>query len=253
MAYASSIVAASADPAGIRVLDDHAGRERELRGEQPRGGEVVEVVVRELLPVQLLDAREQVHARACLRVERAALVRVLAVREVEHLREGRDDLLGERLDVREPARDRRLVGRRRRERDGREACGASRARARRRRAARRARRRTAPAARRARRGRSSWRRRAASKARRRRSSRRRPPRARRGARRPARTDRGSRRRGRTAGSRAPRASRRRPRGRGGRGSPRGSAGCSVFTRPSSISGASVTSSTLLDRRGRAPR
>ena len=63
------------------------------------------------------------------------------------------------------------------------------------------------------------------------------------ARRPARTDRGSRRRGRTAGSRAPRASRRRPRGRGGRGSRRGSAGCSVFTRPPSISGAAVTSST----------
>ena len=103
------------------MLDDHAGRERELRGEEPPGGEVVEVVVRELLPVQLLDAREQVHARSGLRVEGAPLVRVLAVREIEDLRERRDELLWERLDVREPARDRRLVGRRRRERDGREA------------------------------------------------------------------------------------------------------------------------------------
>ena len=41
--------AGDGDAARVRVLDDHAGRERELLAELPRGREVVEVVVRELL------------------------------------------------------------------------------------------------------------------------------------------------------------------------------------------------------------
>ena len=91
------------DAARVRVLDDHARRQRELAREQACGGEVVEVVVRELLAVQLLDAREQVHAGARLRVVRGTLVRVLAVRELGHLRERRDEALGEELDLVEPA------------------------------------------------------------------------------------------------------------------------------------------------------
>ena len=102
------------------MLDDHAGRQRELAREQARGGEVVEVVERERLAVQLLDAREQMRAAAALRVVRGALVRVLAVREVEHLLEREHERLGERLAVGEPRRDRGLVRGGRRERLGRE-------------------------------------------------------------------------------------------------------------------------------------
>ncbi len=54
--------------------------------------------------------------RARLRVVRGPLVWVLAVGEIEHFRERRDQPLGERLDLVEPARDRRLVRGARRER-----------------------------------------------------------------------------------------------------------------------------------------
>ena len=47
--------------------------------------------------MQLLDAREEVAARAALGVVRGALVRVLAVGEVEHLVERDDERVGERL------------------------------------------------------------------------------------------------------------------------------------------------------------
>ena len=108
------------DAAGIRVLHDHGGRERELAAHAPRALEVGEVVVRELLAAELLDSREQVAARAVLPVVRGRLMRVLAVREVGHLAERQRQLLGERLRFAEPVRDRRLVRRRRRERLGRE-------------------------------------------------------------------------------------------------------------------------------------
>ena len=65
------------------MLDDHRGRAVELEREQPRGGEVGEVVERERLALELLDPREEVRARAALGVVRRALVRVLAVGELE--------------------------------------------------------------------------------------------------------------------------------------------------------------------------
>ena len=71
------------DAARIRVLDDHARGQRELAEQQPRGGEVEQVDQRQLLAVQLLDARQEMHARTLFRVVGAALVRVLAVAEVE--------------------------------------------------------------------------------------------------------------------------------------------------------------------------
>ena len=58
------------------------------------------------------------HARALLRVVRAALMRVLAVAQIGDLRERRHERLGESLDVAEPACDRRLVRGGRRERLG---------------------------------------------------------------------------------------------------------------------------------------
>src|SRR3954453_4203951 len=55
-------------------------------------------------------------ACSLLRVVRAALVRVLPVAKVHHLRERGDERVRERLDVGEPVRDRGLVRRGRRER-----------------------------------------------------------------------------------------------------------------------------------------
>ena len=78
--YASSIDAGDGDAARVRVLDDHRGRQRELAHDAAGALEVGEVVVRELLAAELLDAREQVPAQALLGVVRGALVRVLAVR-----------------------------------------------------------------------------------------------------------------------------------------------------------------------------
>ena len=102
------------------MLDDHAGRERELAHEHARGVEVVQVVERELAPVQLLDAGEQMRADAPLGVVGGALVRVLAVGEVEVLLEHRREDRRERLAAGEPGRDRRLVARRGGERRRRE-------------------------------------------------------------------------------------------------------------------------------------
>ena len=64
------------------MLDDDAGRERELAHEQPGRLEVVQVVERELAAVELVDAGEQMGACAPLGVVRGALVRVLAVRQL---------------------------------------------------------------------------------------------------------------------------------------------------------------------------
>ena len=49
-------------------------------------------------------------ATVCLGVERAALVLVLAVGQVQHLDEGGGHRLGEGLAVGEPGRDSRFVG-----------------------------------------------------------------------------------------------------------------------------------------------
>ncbi len=60
--------------------------------------------------MQLLDPREEMTARAALRVVRRALVRILAVREVEHLVEGDDERVGELVACVEPRCDCGLVG-----------------------------------------------------------------------------------------------------------------------------------------------
>ena len=109
------------DAARVRVLDDHAGRQRELAQQHQRAGEVVEVVERQRPAVELLDVREQRAARAELAVVGGPLVRVLAVREVLHLLERERQRLGQPFALGEPARDRRLVRRavrRRRRRRG---------------------------------------------------------------------------------------------------------------------------------------
>ncbi len=102
------------------MLDDHARRAVELGGEQPRSGEVVQVVEGERLAAELLDEREQVRARPTLCVVRGCLVRVLPVGQLERAIEGRNESLGEVVATLEPARDRRVVRGRARERDGRE-------------------------------------------------------------------------------------------------------------------------------------
>ena len=82
----------------------------ELAHQPPRRVEVEQVVVGQLLAVQLHGAREQVRAHADLLVVGGALVRVLAVGEVEHLLERGHEVLGEVvLALGEPARDRGVV------------------------------------------------------------------------------------------------------------------------------------------------
>src|SRR5439155_15307442 len=73
--------------ARVRVLDDHASRQLELAEAEARRIKVVEVVVRQLPAVQLLDLGEQMPPHAELGVVGRALVRVLAVREIEYLPE----------------------------------------------------------------------------------------------------------------------------------------------------------------------
>ena len=74
------------------------------------GVEVEQVVERDLLAAELRDHREQVRARPDLRVVGGALVRVLAVRELEHLLERAHEQRREVLSLLlEPARDRRVV------------------------------------------------------------------------------------------------------------------------------------------------
>src|SRR5207302_10275490 len=111
--------------AGIVVLDDRARGRVELLDELAGGAEVEEVVERELLAVQLLDALEQVCGRADARVERAALVGVLAVAQVGDLLVGvaprRRETVREIVRARgEPGGDRSVVARRAGERLGRE-------------------------------------------------------------------------------------------------------------------------------------
>ena len=108
------------DTARVRVLHDDARRAVELSGEQPRRGEVAEVVERQLLPLMLHDEAEEMRARATLGVVGRALMRVLSVRQLAHAVERRHERLREAGVALEPARDRRLVRGRSRERDRRE-------------------------------------------------------------------------------------------------------------------------------------
>ena len=92
------------------MLDDHAGGLVEVVDQAPRRVEVEHVVEGERAAVQLRDPREDVAAHPGLGVERRALVRVLAVGEVEHLLVGDREVLGEVLvGGREPAADRGVV------------------------------------------------------------------------------------------------------------------------------------------------
>ena len=88
------------DSARVRVLHDDAGRAVELAGEQPRRREVAEVVERQRLALVLLDEAEEMRARAPLGVVGRALMRVLAVRELEHAVERRDERLREVVESR---------------------------------------------------------------------------------------------------------------------------------------------------------
>src|SRR6266542_337793 len=98
------------DTACIRVLNDHADRQRELAQQHQRAGEIVQVVEGEVAAVELLDVAEQRPARVDFTVIRGALMRILAVREVLHLLERERERLGQPLTLGEPARDRGFVG-----------------------------------------------------------------------------------------------------------------------------------------------
>ncbi len=104
------------------MFHDHAGGHRELLREGPGGRQVGEVVERQGVALQLVDAREDVAAGSGLRVQGGALMRVLAVREVEHLFERRRNRARALLAAGEPRSDGGLVGGRRREGLGGEAA-----------------------------------------------------------------------------------------------------------------------------------
>ena len=105
-------VGADRHPAGVVVLDDHAGRLLEVADQAAGRVEVEDVVEGERPPVQLRAAREDVAAQPRLGVERRPLVRVLAVGEVEHLLVSDRQVFREVLVLhREPAADRGVVAR----------------------------------------------------------------------------------------------------------------------------------------------
>jgi len=105
--------------ARVVVLDDGHARQRELVADRPRGVEVVQVVEAELFAVQLRHLREQVLPQAHLGVVGGALVRVLAVLELEDLLVVAHDVVGEvALGLAEPVGDDEVVVRRTVERLG---------------------------------------------------------------------------------------------------------------------------------------
>ena len=75
----------------------------ELTYEEPGGGQVAEVVERERLALDLLDAGEEVGPDPPLRVVGRALMGVLAIRELGHPVEHRDEGLREVVFAAEPA------------------------------------------------------------------------------------------------------------------------------------------------------
>ena len=92
--------------ARVVVLDDHARGDLELAHHGARRVEVQDVVVGDLLAVVLLDLRQHVHARADLRVVGGALVRVLAVGQVDDLLEGAHE---QRREVLAPSANQRAI------------------------------------------------------------------------------------------------------------------------------------------------
>src|SRR5919109_170432 len=100
--YASSIVAATATPHGFPCL---------TMTQQARVNSAAQARAAERSPRLLKDRSLPCSCSARERRWRRAPVRVLAVGEVLHLREDRDEALRERLAVGEPARDRRFVRR----------------------------------------------------------------------------------------------------------------------------------------------
>ena len=109
------------DSGRVRMLDDDRRGQLELAEQPPGRREVVQVVERELLTVQLVDPGEEMPPRALLDVVRGTLVGILPVREVGGLREAGDEAVGERLASQKPGRDRSLVRGGRREGLGRQA------------------------------------------------------------------------------------------------------------------------------------
>ena len=101
---------ATRDAARVRVLDDHARRAVELEGEQARGGEVVEVVERERLAVELLD---RARAGACARRARRSTPRAGAGsrrrRARRHRSKAGTNVSGKASSPAEPARDAGVV------------------------------------------------------------------------------------------------------------------------------------------------
>ena len=92
------------------MLDERDARQRELVADGARRVEVVEVVEAELLAVELRHLREQVLAQADLGVVGGALVRVLAVLELEDLLVVAHDVVGEvALALAEPVGDDEVV------------------------------------------------------------------------------------------------------------------------------------------------
>ena len=104
--------------ARVRVLDDHAHRQRELARDVAAGGDVGDVVERDAAAGVLVHHRQHVAARPALGVVGGALVRVLAVRQLGVLDHLDEQPVREVDRLGEPVRDRGVVARGVRERLG---------------------------------------------------------------------------------------------------------------------------------------
>src|SRR5262249_22779618 len=82
--------------ARVGVLDDGNGGTGELAGELPRGVEIHQIVVGELLALKLFAAGD---ARAATSVEGGRLVRVFAVAQVHDLRDAQVQLVRQRCAI----------------------------------------------------------------------------------------------------------------------------------------------------------
>ena len=83
------------DAAGIRVLDDHAGRLVELAHALEGRVGIREVVVREILALQLRRRADAGTVRLLRQVERRLLMRILAVAQIHALAVMQREPLGE--------------------------------------------------------------------------------------------------------------------------------------------------------------
>ena len=85
--------------AGIRVLDNHAGRHLETAHAFPGGVGVGDIVVRQLLALQLPVMRERAGGRLRFNIERCLLMRVLAVTHCLRLRVAQVEPVGKGLQA----------------------------------------------------------------------------------------------------------------------------------------------------------